>query len=130
MQDGICARLLLTMPEFKRIRWTEADVSPMTVAALTDTFDRLLSLDPAADEQGKPTPFPMPLTPAAKHVWVDYYDRHRAEMEGLDEDTTAAWSKLEAYAARLALIVQLCAWAEGNASDSAVDEQRDRKSVV
>jgi hypothetical protein len=43
-------------------------------------------------------------------------------MEPLDDDLCLAWSKLEAYAARFALIVQLCAWAAGEASGDAIDQ--------
>ena len=73
----------------------------------------------------------MPLTPEAKAVWIEYYDRHRAELAGLDDDLAAAWSKLEAYAARFALIFQLCSWAAGEAGDQASTKPhpgRDRLS--
>ncbi len=122
MQDGLCARLLLAMPEPKPIHWTEATVSPATEAALEKLFDRLLALEPDAIN-GQPEPFAMPLTPEAKTMWVDYFNRHRAELADLDDDLAAAWSKLEAYAARFALIFQLCANAAGEANDDTVDEQ-------
>src|SRR5262249_55224393 len=69
-----------------------------------------------------PAPFAMPLTTEAKGAWVAFYDRHRAEMADLDDDLAAAWSKLEAYAARLALIVQLCEWSIGDGSSELVDQ--------
>jgi hypothetical protein len=122
MQDGLCARLLLAMPDQRPVRWSEATVSPETEAALTQVFDRLLALAPGTDEEGNPTPFPMPLTAQAKEAWVQYYNLHRAELLGLDDELAAAWVKLEAYAARLALIVQLCRWAAGEATDEAVDK--------
>jgi hypothetical protein len=122
MQDGLCARVLLAMPDPKPIRWTDTIVAPATEAAIEKIFERLLALEPAADAGGSPTPFAMPLTPEAKTVWVDYYNRHRAELADLDDDLAAAWSKLEAYAARFALIFQLCANAAGEANDNSVDE--------
>jgi Protein of unknown function (DUF3987) len=129
MQDGLCARLLLAMPEPKPIHWTEATVSPSTEAALEKVFDKLLALEPAADANGKPEPFAMPLTPQAKTLWVDYYNRHRAELSNLDDDLAAAWSKLEAYAARFALIFQLCANAAGEANDDSVDEESIKAGI-
>jgi hypothetical protein len=122
MKDGLCARLLLTMPEPKPVRWSEATVSSQTEAMLDKVFERLLALEPAADEEGRPAPFPIPLTPEAKKIWVEYFNRHRAEMAELEEDLAAAWSKLEAYAARFALIIHLCACTQGQANESAVDE--------
>lgn len=131
MQDGLCARLLLAMPDPKAVRWTEAIIDPPIEAALANVFDRLLALEPAADEDGHPAPFAMALSPDAKSVWVEYYDRHRAEIADLDDDLAAAWSKLEAYAARFALIFQLCSWAAGEqfASADTIDEAAMRSAI-
>ena len=118
------------MPEPKPIRWTEATVSPATEAALEKVFDRLLALEPAADAEGKPAPFAMPLTEQAKTLWVEYFNRHRAELSDLDDDLAAAWSKLEAYAARFALIFQLCANAAGETNDDAVDEESIKAGIT
>ena len=60
---------------------------------------------------------------------MEYYNRHRAELTELDDDLAAAWSKLEAYAARFALIFQLCANAAGEASDDAVDEESIKAGI-
>jgi hypothetical protein len=130
LQDGLCARLLLAMPETRPVRWSEAIVDPPTEAALGSVFDRLLSLEPAADEDGHPAPFAMPLTPEAKAAWVEFYDRHRDELSDLDDDLAAAWSKLEAYAARFALIFQLCSWAAGAAGCDAVSEASIRAGIM
>jgi Protein of unknown function (DUF3987) len=129
LQDGLCARLLLAMPEPKPIHWTEAVVSPATEAAFEKIIDRLLSLETAADANGKPEPFAMPLTEQAKTLWVEYYNRHRGELADLDDDLAAAWSKLEAYAARFALLFQLCANAAGEANDDAVDEESIKAGI-
>lgn len=122
MQDGLCARLLMAMPDLKPVRWSDATINPATEAAMGRVFDALLSMEPAADAEGNPEPFPLDLTPEAKVLWVAYFNRHRAELADLDDDLAAAWSKLEAYAARFALIIQLCAWAAGVASGDAIDE--------
>jgi len=123
MQDGLCARILFAMPDPKPVRWTDATVDPDTEQAIEQVFDRLFSLESAADAEGNPEPFPLDLSPEAKSVWIDYYNRHRTEAEGLDDDLRAAWSKLEAYAARFALIIQLCTWASGDAfAGNKIDE--------
>jgi hypothetical protein len=132
MQDGLCARLLLAMPDPQPVRWSEAIIDAQTEAALGGVVDQLLALEPAGDEDGNPCPLAMPLTDAAKRVWVTYYDRHRAELGDLDDDLAAAWSKLEAYAARFALIFQLVAWAAGeeHASDQTIDEGAMRRGIT
>ncbi|MGC1273446.1 MAG: YfjI family protein [Planctomycetaceae bacterium] len=108
LQDGLCARLLLTMPPSRPIRWRDEIVDPAIERDLEAVFSRLFALEPAADPDGNPAPFPVDLSPAAKSIWIEYYDRHRAELAELNDDLAAAWSKLEAYAARLALIFALC----------------------
>ena len=117
MQDGLCARLLFAMPEPRKVVWTEATVNHDTEAAMGDVFDALFALEPAADENGSNAPFPLDLTPEAKAAWITYFNRHRAELVDLDDDLAAAWSKLEAYAARFALIIQLATDAGSTAID-------------
>jgi uncharacterized protein DUF3987 len=130
MQDGLCARLLLAMPPSKHVVWTDDTVDQRTESSLDEVFDRLLLLEPAANENGAPEPVPLDLTAEAKRVWVEYFNRHRAELVDLDDDLASAWSKLEAYAARFALIFQLCTWAAGDASAGhAIDEGSIRKAI-
>ena len=80
-------------------------------------FRQLMAMGPAADIDGRPEPFPLVLTSAAQDVWIRYYDRHRAEQLDLSDDLAAAWSKLEAYTARFALIFQLCRDPDAEAID-------------
>ena len=120
MQDGLCARLLMAMPDPRPVRWTDATIDPAVEGAMEGIFDRLVKMEPAADAEGNTEPFPIDLAPEEKDLWVRYFNRHRAELAGLHDDLAAAWSKLEAYAARFALIFQLSAWAAGQASDDAI----------
>lgn len=132
MQDGLCARLLLAMPEPKPVRWTDAIVDHDTEAAMGSVFEKLIGMTSGADGDGNPEPFAMPLSDGAKRIWVEYFNRHRAELSELDDDLAAAWSKLEAYTARFALIFQLCSWAAGEqyASDQQIDEAAMQAAIV
>ena len=101
------------MPDPKPVRWTEAIVDPPIEAAMADVFERLIGMTSGADGDGNAEPFRYAAEQWAKHLWIEYFNRHRAELADLDDDLAAAWSKLEAYAARFALIFQLCSWAAG-----------------
>lgn len=127
MQDGLCARLLLAMPEPRPVRWTEEIVDDKVELALHEVFDRLFTLESVTNAEGNPEPYSLDLTPVAKVAWIAYYDRHRAAGVDLDDDLAAAWSKLEAYTARLALIFQMCKWAVG---DDVAGETIDKQSVT
>jgi hypothetical protein len=56
------------------------------------------------------------LTRDAKAAWKDYYNHHAEEQTDLSGELAAAWSKLEEYAARLALVVHCVRWAADDAN--------------
>ena len=112
-ESGLPARILLAMPDSPPRRWSEAIVEPAIESAMDDLFDRLLNLqmDAQLDDDGNEFHIPvvLPLSPVAKELWIAFYNEHAAEQEQLiDDRESSAWSKLEAYAARFALIFTLC----------------------
>lgn len=141
-ESGMAARVLYAMPPRKAKRWTEADVNADTEAAVAAVFDRLFSLtmepDPEsplmADGHGPDMrPRLVRLADDGKRAWVTFYNEHATEQAELSGDLSAAWSKLEGYAARLALVVHLTRWAAGDATlrdASRVDEASIAAGVV
>ena len=112
-ESGLPARILLAMPDSPPRRWSEAVVSPAIEQAMDDLVESLLNLqmDAQLDDDGNEFHIPvvLPLSPAAKELWIAFYNEHAAEQEQLTDDReSSAWSKLEAYAARFALIFTLC----------------------
>ena len=112
-ERGLPARILMAMPDSPRRRWSEAIIGPDVERAIDDLFTGLLALEPETltDADGEETqrPLELPLSAAAKTLWVEFYDQHATEQEALgDGHEAAAWSKLEAYAARFALVFALC----------------------
>jgi hypothetical protein len=116
-ESGLAARLLLTCPPRKAKRWTEADIDPSAEAELVRLFDRLYELQPTTDDDGEPRPRLVRLSGDAQAAWIAYYNAHAVEQTDLTGDMAAAWSKLEEYAARLALVVHFTRWAAGNVAD-------------
>jgi hypothetical protein len=102
--NGLAARLLLAMPPRRPKRWTDATIDGRAKDALVAVFDDLFRLDFDADGE----PIDLPLTESAREAWRGFYNEHAEEQVALTGDLAAAWSKLEAYAARLALLVHLC----------------------
>ncbi|MFM9959688.1 MAG: YfjI family protein [Planctomycetaceae bacterium] len=105
VENGLAARLLIAYPPRHPKRWTEADISSAIEAKWKTLIDRLFALESQIDESAKRQPIVVGLTPAAKAVWITFYNEHAAEQAELSGDLAAAWSKLECYAARLALVV-------------------------
>ncbi len=112
--NGLAARLLFAMPPRSPKRWTEADVSEATEAAVAAVFDRLFVLTPETDDDGDERPRLLTLADDGKRAWVAFYNEHAIEQAELSGDEAAAWSKLEGYAARLALVVHLTRYAAGD----------------
>jgi hypothetical protein len=116
-ESGLAARLLLAFPPRKVKRWTEADIDPSAEDELAKLFDRLYELQPATGDDGEPRPVLVRLSSDAKAAWEAYYNAHAAEQADLAGDMASAWSKLEEYAARLALVVHCVRWAAGAVAD-------------
>lgn len=116
-ENGLAARLLLAYPPRRAKRWTEDDIDPKAEAELVQLFDRLYELQPTVGEDGEPRPVLVRLSSEAKTVWTEYYDAHAVEQVDLIGDMASAWSKLEEYPARLALVHHFVRWASGDVAD-------------
>jgi hypothetical protein len=137
-ESGMAARVLYAMPPRKAKRWTEADVNADTEAAVAAVFDRLFGLTMEVDPESPALepdyrPRLVRLADDGKRAWVTFYNEHATEQADLSGDLSAAWSKLEGYAARLALVVHLTRWAAGDATlrdPARVDEASIAAGVV
>jgi 5S rRNA maturation endonuclease (ribonuclease M5) len=107
-EAGLGARLLLCRPPERRKRWTERAPSRDAVEGYRATVQALLRLDHATDAPGDAEPVVLPLTPDALTCWAEWYNRHADRQADANTDREAAvLAKLEAYAARFALIFAL-----------------------
>jgi hypothetical protein len=130
-QSGLAARLLLAMSPRKAKRWSEAVVDEALESALADIFDRLYGLSMMVNAATHElAPVPLKLSAEAKRVWIEFYNEHAEEQLGLTGNLAAAWSKLEGYAARLALAVHLVRWAAGAALAGEQPGDVDAESVL
>jgi hypothetical protein len=122
--NGLAARLLLAMPPPRVRRWTDAEISGHAQDAMRKVFQSLYSLRPHADGHDW-MPLDLGLTNDAKATWIQFYDEHAKELAQLESaELVAAFSKLEGYAARLALIIHCVRQVHGEDVDPLhVDEE-------
>ncbi len=106
-EAGLGARLLLAMPPKVAKKWSEAEVATEVKQAYEDTIRKLLDLRMDQDDDGDPVPFMLRLTPEAKQAWVRFYNEWGAVQAAVEGDLASAFGKLEAYAARFALLHQV-----------------------
>ncbi len=131
--NGLAARLLLACPPKRVLRWTDDDIDPETENSIECLFDWLFELRPNSDGDGEPYPKAVDLTPAGKREFVQFYNEHADERANLTGALSAAWSKLEGYAARFALVIHFTRLAAGDSTlenPDAVDAASIRAGVV
>ena len=106
--DGLIDRFLFVYPDRKRRDYREKgvpdEVSRAWNISATNLFNRRM---PSRD--GKPKPRIVTFDPAAQAKWVEWCRSHYAEVDAEDfpDSLNGPWGKLEAYTARLALILHL-----------------------
>lgn len=105
-ENGLAARLLLAMPPRRAKRWTEARVGEDLDRQVGEIFDRLYQLQPE-DQDQHPEPVVVGLTQDGKAAWVEFYDRHAERIADASGNEAAVLSKIEAAAARIALVLHL-----------------------
>ncbi len=107
--NGLAARLLFVMPPEKPKRWTDADIDAAIGIGFEGLLEKLrnLAFEPS-DEDDEARPVELPLCPDAREAFVCFYNAHaKREAEAQTDALAAAFSKLEGYAARFALIIAL-----------------------
>jgi hypothetical protein len=115
LEMGLGARVLMAMPPKTVKRWTEVEVHPDTEAEYCRTIDKLLALDFNRDTSGfKPRPHELRLSADAKDAFIKFYNDWAQRQAAAGRYMSAVLSKLEGYAARLALVhhVVTCAGAD------------------
>jgi hypothetical protein len=103
-EAGLVARLIVAMPPKPSKKFSEDIISDATQDEWESLLGklRLLSLD--KDDNEEPEPFALTLTAPAKEAWITFYNEWAARQAEVEGELAACLSKLEAYAARFALI--------------------------
>ena len=126
LENGLGNRILLASPPRKAKQWTTGGIRPELAARYDALFDGLLGLQFRTDEAGRSAPVDLDLTEDAQQLFVGFYNdiaRRQAEAPPI---LAGALSKLEGYAARLALVIHLV---RDEAGDRAL-ESRDMIDVA
>ncbi|MDO8629782.1 MAG: DUF3987 domain-containing protein, partial [Phycisphaerales bacterium] len=116
-ESGLVARILFTMPAPKLRQWVNEEMPDGVEDQFDRIADRLFELQLEGDRDGEPQPKLLRFTDAALAKYIDFHNEHCREQFGLHGDLKACWSKLEGYAARLALTLHLVRWAAGELVD-------------
>jgi len=105
VENGLAARLLMAMPPPLAKQWNDSEVSSETLRRYADLFEALFGLDFAVGQDGEKVPTDLPLTADAKALWIAFYNEIAINQAETSGPLSAAFSKLEGYAARFALLI-------------------------
>jgi hypothetical protein len=103
-ETGLVARLIAAMPPKPPKKFSEEVISPETQDAWEKLLGKLRTLQLDKDDNEDLVPFALKLTRPAKETWVAFYNDWAERQAEADGDLASCLSKLEAYAARFALI--------------------------
>jgi hypothetical protein len=104
-ESGLAARMLLVCPPRRPKRWTDSDLPELVELRMDNTLEGLLRLRPAFLDETEVEPIIATMSDEARQLFIQFVNAHGAEAADMRGDLAAAWSKLEAYAARLALVL-------------------------
>ncbi len=107
-QDGFFSRLLLVYPEPVRDEWTEEVVSKQVMEKYITRYNTLFELSSEYDLEKGHRPKVLPFTPKAREYFIHFFYTNLGDVEReFHPILKATFKKMEAYAARFALIIQL-----------------------
>jgi len=124
--DGMMDRFLYSYPEPRRTRHTDDEISAAAEHTVLELYGKLAELK-MPESDGEPFPGTVPMTEEAWEVFKELADElsEEAHALGFPRRLRGAWSKLEAYLARLSLILGL-----SRVVDSKEREQVEPRDVL
>ncbi|MBP7679059.1 MAG: DUF3987 domain-containing protein [Bacteroidales bacterium] len=121
-ENGFIDRILFVIPEnIKKPYWGETELNPVFIDNWNEIITRLIHLPVKLDFTETPLPEILRFTPEAKQLLWEWQKRNADECNQAESEAISGiFSKLEMYAVRLALILELLRWSCNESSKQAV----------
>lgn len=111
--NGFIDRILFVIPDnLKKPYWSDSEISRNIIDIYRQTISKLLNLQLETGPHDEPSPAVLSLAPEAKQL-LSHWQKQNTDLcnETENEMLTSIYSKLEIYAVRLSLILQMMHWA-------------------
>jgi len=121
-QNGFIDRILFVIPDgIQKEYWSETDLSPDVSANWRCIISKLLNLSVVNDDTFNPRPQELKFTPEAKRMLYDWQRGNTDQSRNAESEAISGiYSKMEVYAIRLALILEMVRYACNESSKQAV----------
>lgn len=112
-QNGFIDRILFVIPDsIKKGYWSEKEIEPTTIESWNNIVSKLLIQSVANDNNLNPSPQILKFTPEAKRLLFEWQKMNADECNNAESEAISGiYSKLEIYAIRLALILEMLKFA-------------------
>jgi len=129
-ENGFLDRLLFVAPEnLKKPYWSEKEINPVIIDNWQTIVLKLLDFSIACDETDSPKPEVLRLTPEAKQLLFKWQKELTDQSNHLENDVISGINaKMEMYAVRLALILQMMKYACNEGDKEAVGVESIRQT--
>ncbi len=124
IEDGFVPRLLLTWPPDRPMQLSDKSVDPRVMDAARERLEQILALAPNGGSE-QPIPVPLKLSPEARELFKQWYNRHASEAFSFPPPLRSVWAKLQRYCPRFALVLALA-----RNPQAAQVEKRDMEGAI
>ncbi len=124
-QNGFIDRILFVIPDnIQKEYWSETDLSPVVSENWQNIVSNLLNLSITNDETSNPSPKVLRFTPEAKRILFEWQKTNTDQCNDAENEAIRGiYSKLEMYAVRLALILEMMSYACNESDKRAVSTE-------
>jgi hypothetical protein len=130
LEGGLAARIFFATPRPALGGKPHEEVSSEIENDYSSVLRRLTGLRMKQGEQGILLPVDLSFAPEAEVAWWHWVEKWAKERRDLEGPLAAAAAKLEGGVARLALILHLAFWAEGNEPEpDSISQERIKAAI-
>jgi hypothetical protein len=123
-QNGFIDRILFVMPDnLEKTYWSETELGPEVPENWRKIISSLLCLNIINDETQNPSPEILKLSKEAKNILFEWQKGNTDQSNDIENEAVCGiYSKLEMYAVRLALILEMMSYACNKSNKETISE--------
>ncbi|WP_236974741.1 DUF3987 domain-containing protein [Membranihabitans maritimus] len=130
-QNGFLDRILFVVPDdLKKVYWSETELKTEVKEDWNTIVSKILDVSIDYDETLNPQPEILSFSPEAKQFISDW-QRGITDLsnEAADDTISGIYAKMELYALRLALCLEIMQWAAGNGQKQFIGVEATRGAI-